>query len=97
AGNFQSIQVSHSIETQYTPEFQAGQVPGYDPREYIVPGEPAGDAPLPQVGPQFAPPVSSEGTGIVPAAWNAPTSWNPQDSADNWPQQAIFPNSMISR
>ncbi len=41
AGNFQQIQVSHAIEVQYSPEFQAGKMP-------VVPGGTVIMEPVPQ-------------------------------------------------
>lgn len=87
AGNFQNIQVSHAIETQYSPEFQSGQIPAFGPGEYILPGEPVEPAPyqpLPEAAP-LAPPTIGEGPGITPASWTAPSP------ATAWPRPTTPP------
>lgn len=55
AGNFQQIQVSHLIEQQYSPEFQAGLCPGCDPA--LIPGYPAPGQMVP--GMEVIPPGSA--------------------------------------
>ena len=57
AGNFQQIQVSHAIEAQYSPEFQAGKMP-------IVPGGTVMMEPIPQG--HAVPSGVPQGTGTAP-------------------------------
>lgn len=52
AGNFQQIQVSHLIEAQYSPEFQAGKCPGCDPS--TMPNSPV-PGPLPGMPGEIVP------------------------------------------
>lgn len=102
AGNFQDIQVSNSIELQYTPEFQAGQIPGHG-GGFIVPGEPSDTVPyeplpegVPRGGaPIGVPPLPQEVPDLAPVSWNAP----PRASAptSGWPPEFGMPNPTIRR
>lgn len=81
AGNFQQIQVSHLIEAQYSPEFQAGKCPGCDPA--TMP-----NSPIQEVLPGNAP------VEQIPAP--APQSPTPQSTAPQSPAPLTNPNSQAA-
>ncbi len=94
AGNFQDIQVSYAIETQYSPEFQAGQIPSNRPNEFVIPGEPTDSGPhepIPAGLPDHAPPVPTEVPELGPVSWQAPAP------TAGWPPEFGPPNSTIPR
>jgi hypothetical protein len=106
ADNFQDIQVSYLIETQHSPEFQAGTIPEFNPGEYIVPGsisvpvEPSGVTPigpLPNGAPQFAPPMPAAPPAPADAPHVSPVSWNRLPPPSNLPPQSGYPNGAYPR
>ncbi len=86
ADNFQDIQVSYLIETQYSPEFQAGQIPILGHGEFVVPGEgpqaPTGQPhPAGPMPPRQGDPAPAVRPGLAPPAttWTPPTQYAPRE------------------
>ena len=94
AGNFQQIQVSHTIEAQYSPEFQKGMCPGCDPSLLM---DTPGVEVLPSTGvptPVPAPIPASPSPLINPTSQMAPSGGWPNEALTRVPQtNAPYPNS----
>ena len=100
AGGWQEIQVSHQIETQYSPEFQDGTI--FLPEEMIeqlrtrepaVPNTGATPPLAPQADPAFLPAAASSAFPYPPTAGAGnPNSWPQRVSAPDYRQAALQPD-----